>query len=138
MAQWAHVKLEGLPELERSIKKIIDSMSADEVEPIIFGAGEIVTAEVQANVNKIRKVTGNLRSSPVTKMMEKRRHGEPRPTISAIDRKIAPHAHLVEFGARGGQMPAQPFFRPAWDAKRKAALEHIKKELAKSVKGATK
>lgn len=131
-------KIEGMKEFDRAIEKLTKSIGADETEPILFSAAEIVTAEIQSNVNQIPKVTGNLRSSPVTKMMEKRRHGEPRPSIAAIDRKKAPHAHLVEFGARGGQMPAQPFFRPAWDAKRKAALEHIKEELAKSVKGATK
>ena len=29
----------------------------------------------------------------------------------AMDYRKAPHAHLVEYGARGGAMPANPFFR---------------------------
>lgn len=31
-------------------------------------------------------------------------------TLVAANHRKAPHAHLVEFGARGGQMPANPFF----------------------------
>lgn len=46
-----------------------------------------------------------------------------------VDYKIAPHAHLVEYGARGGQMPAQPFMRPAIDTKQADAAKLVDADL---------
>lgn len=46
---------------------------------------------------------------------------------------IAPHAHLVEFGARGGQMPAHPFIRPAIEAKKSEALAAISADITKRI-----
>lgn len=46
-----------------------------------------------------------------------------------VDYGIAPHAHLVEFGARGGEMPAHPFIRPAVDAKQNEVLRAIEADL---------
>ena len=131
-----NVKIEGMAELDRKMKKLADKVGADTTEKILFSAAELVTAEVQTRVNGIPKVTGNLSRSPVTKMIGRQKAGEPRPSISAIDRKVAPHAGLVEFGT--SRMSARPYFRPAWDGKRGAALEHIKKELAKAVREGTR
>jgi len=129
-------KIEGIREFDRAVEKLIKSVGPDNTEPILFDAAELVTAQVRQNVNRIPKVTGRLSRSPVTKMMPRRRHNEPRPSIAAIDRKIAPHAGLIEFGT--SKMAARPYFRPAWDAKRKDALEHIKSQLARNVKGAAR
>lgn len=46
-----------------------------------------------------------------------------------VDYHIAPHGHLVEYGARGGQMPAQPFMRPAILNKQGQALLLIDTDL---------
>lgn len=127
-------KLEGMPKLDRKLKKIVDQVGAEKVEPIIYEAASQVTSEVQQNVNAINQVSGNLRRSPVTRMMDRRRADQPRPSIAAIDRRKAPHAHLVEFGARGGQMPAQPFFRPGWDRGRPKAQYHIRRGLENLVR----
>jgi len=51
-----------------------------------------------------------------------------------VDYRIAPHAHLVEFGARGGEMPAQPFMRPAVEAKKNEVASAIEKDLLKRIK----
>ena len=54
------------------------------------------------------------------------------------DAVTAPHAHLVEFGTAPryqengkyvGQMPANPFFRNAWDATKHQALQIFIKEM---------
>jgi len=125
------VKIEGLKELNRAIEKLSKAVGADAVEPIIKGAADIITAKVQENVNAIPAVTGNLRKSPVTKMMPNRYGDQPRPSIAAIDRKVAPHAHLLERGT--SKMSPRPFFRPAWDAGKGPALQHIKEGLKKAV-----
>lgn len=59
-----------------------------------------------------RGPTGNLRRG-VEDGTFKKRPGKPPMSFVRVSRRIAPHAHLVEFGARGGQMPANPFFRRA-------------------------
>lgn len=50
-----------------------------------------------------------------------------------VDYHIAPHAHLVEYGARGGQMPAKPFMRPAIQSKQAEALRLIDTDLQQRI-----
>ena len=59
----------------------------------------------------------------------------------------SPHAHLVEFGtgprydpngAYRGVMPADPFFRGAWDSKKKTALGLLQQELWRALEKAAK
>lgn len=50
-----------------------------------------------------------------------------------VDYGIAPHAHLVEFGARGGAMPAHPFMRPAIDSKQAEAAKAMEDDLLKRI-----
>ena len=57
----------------------------------------------------------------------------PPAAFCAIDYSIAPHAHLVEFGARGGKMPATPFFRPAIDTTKNEVANEIKTGLRKAI-----
>ena len=137
-------RIDGIPEFRAAIERVKKSLGNDKLEPIIKGAADIITKQVRVNVNAINKVSGRLRASPKTKMLKGMfGNRNPRPSISAIERSPykksgAPHAHLVERGAKGGTIPAQPFFRPAWDMKRGEALKHIETESAKSVKGAVR
>lgn len=136
MARRGEFELEGVVELDRKLQALAKSVGPDAVEPVIFEGAEMVTAEVQTNVNAIRKVTGNLRRSPVTRMMDRREGGNPRPSISAIDRAIAPHAHFVETGS--GRGPQQPFFRPAWDTTRPRVKKYIADGLKRLVEEAAR
>jgi len=77
---------------------------------------------------------GNLKRSIVSKVNKVA--GQFNGTGSAyvgVDYSIAPHAHLVEFGARGGQMPAHPFMRPAIDAKQAEAARLIDADLQQRI-----
>ena len=125
-------QIEGTEEFNRKMLRLAKNLGDDQVAPVTHEAAKMVTAQVQANVNAINKVTGNLRASPVTRQMSRTT------SIAAIDRRIAPHAHLVEKGAKGGTIPAQPFFRPAWDATKGAAKAHIANGIKKLVEGAVK
>jgi len=156
------VRVEGMEKLEQKLKKLLRKMGPDEIEPVLFDAAAIVTEQVQANVNRINRVSGRLSRSPVTKQLELRQGENPRPAISAIERnwrlaKGAPHAHLVERGTTGprtikkksvlrsktGQffgkvvapMSAQPFFKPAWQVTKGRALDYVKRKLARQVEG---
>ena len=95
-----------------------------------------------------------MRSSPMDQLGTSRRsHSETQagetslPQIAAVDRKKAPHAHLVEFGTSTrrvkvkrvlydkktgkffgtlvGEMPAKPFVRQSLQAKEGEAVAHV-------------
>ena len=73
--------------------------------------------------------TGNLKKSVVSKKMS--RDGI---WITAIDRMKAPHAHLIEFGARGGSMPANPFFRRTFELYKEYAIRILQDPIKKSIR----
>lgn len=127
------VKVTGIEDAERAIGRIIKSVHPDQVEPVLVDSAEIMTRQVQQNVNAIPPVTGNLARAPVTKQLPARWHGEPRPAIAAMDRRIAPHAWLVEFYNHGG---TRPYFRPAILATRGAAMSNLMQALKSAIEGA--
>ncbi len=138
-----NIKLEGINELNQAIKDISKKLGPDKIEPILMSGAKIISAAARQKV--LVGETGKLKKSIVTKKLK--RYGKnPAPYISAVDRKKAPHAHLVEsgtgprYGKKGkksyrgkyfGIMPAKPFFRPAVDENKdkviKVVLNKIKK-----------
>lgn len=105
-------KVEGLKELNRNLDKLAK-----------VGGSENVKRGVQSIAEEMRDriiqraplgPTGNLKRSIVAKPFQKKGRGL---SFVAVDRKIAPHAGLVEFG-HGGPRPAppHPFFRPVIDS----------------------
>jgi len=75
-------------------------------------------------------LTGLLKSSMVARLMDKRGNN-PRVAVAAVDRKKAPHAHLVEFGT--SRAPAHPYFRPAVESKMGSMAKSLKEDLKKGV-----
>jgi len=106
------VKVEGQDMLIKNIDGLDKSVIRDIQKALTSGA-DIVTERTKANIrSNFKKKTGRLESSPVTRQMPQKL-GWALVSISAIDRKKAPHAHLHEFGT--SKMPARPFQRPAFD-----------------------
>lgn len=132
------LKIEGFDELEKELKKLAEKVNYNESEQIVYQAAEtIITPTIQSNAPV--GPSGNLKDAIVTKKM-------PRSTtpvaISAIDRKKAPHAHLVENGSGPrydddgrylGEMPPNPFFRKSVDQSMSSAYKYIEDELKKRV-----
>lgn len=84
--------------------------------------------------------TGNLKRGQVAKTYMYQIPDSPA-AFAAIDYRIAPHAHLLEFGhlARdGGHVPAVPFFRPAVDAVRNTIFMNMKREMQTMIMQAAK
>lgn len=117
---------EGMQRLESQIKKMVDAVGYDKVEDVLFDKAEQVRDAIQARTPV--GPTGRLKRSPVAKRMPK---GQYPMVIAGIDRKVAPHAHLVEFGTV--HMAAQPFMRPAWDGLRDKLEEEIGEELGGAI-----
>lgn len=130
------VFLEGAEELHRDLQRLADRLLPEEVEPILWKGANIITKEVKRNIaGQFKRHTGNLLRSARTKKLKAYRN-EPAPYLAAIDRRVAPHAHLHEFGTV--KMPARPFFRPAVDAKKEEVLTEIERGLLARLDGVLK
>ena len=127
------ISLEGAEEIMRDLRRLADCLPPEELEPIHRKAAGIITKDVKSRINsQFKKHTGNLARSPKTKKLKADRN-EAAPYISAIDRKVAPHAHLHELGTV--KMPAKPFFRPAVDEKGEEAIKEIESGILAKLDG---
>lgn len=145
------VKIEGLRELEESLKQLTKATGRATMrralikaaQPIVDHARRLApvdTGHLKTNIiasARIRNTVGHaeysqtLRSGgskaeAVTALRSARRAANGGNTFAEIGVGPAvptPYAHLVEFGTV--KMPAQPFLRPAWDAEKDGALHTI-------------
>ena len=126
-------KIEGLEQLDKKFQKMAKNVGAEKVEPLLFASAKIVTEAQRARAPQ--GPTGNLKRAHVTKQLPARGR-QIGAAIAAIDRRIAPHAGLVEFGT--SKMPAKPYFRSGWDATRGKAKQIIEQGLKNLVEGGAK
>ncbi len=135
-------ELQGMEQLNRNLEKVIKSLSPEEIEPILLASAKQVADDARSNAPL--GPTGNLKRGIVAKTL-RRIGNEPAPSIAAIDFRIAPHAHLIEFGTverhqksgkSTGVSPAHPFFRPAWDKNRGHIEEDIRAKVKAQIEGA--
>lgn len=110
----------GLDELRAAVKQVMGAMSDKELQPIMLEGAKVIRTAVKRKVR--RGPTGRLKRAVKAKRSKLRKHNPS--AFCAIDRKKAPHAHLVEDGhllvlggklGEGGvvvgQVPPHPFFR---------------------------
>ena len=97
----------GLPELLKQFGRLRKAGGSPKLHGSVIRAARLVAERVRAEAP--RGPTGNLKRS-IQWGGFKRRAGRPVAAFVRVNRKIAPHAHLVHFGARGGRMPSNPFF----------------------------
>ena len=137
-----NVEVTGMEKIEENIGKIAQKMEPDVVEGVLLTHANILQQAVITNAPL--GPTGNLKRGIVSKVMQ-RRGNKYAPALVAIDYRIAPHAHLVEFGhiiertRRGksfGIVPPHPFFRPAWDSQRESMKVAIEEEIKSNIEGA--
>lgn len=138
------IKIEGLDQLNAQFEQLANSVSPDKLEPTFERGANIFADEMRRLAPE--GPTRNLRRSIKVKKL-KRTGDNPAPFITAVDRKIAPHAHLVEWGTSDrhhksgksvGVMPRKPFFRPAVDAKSNQVNDMIEADLGRLIDGAVK
>jgi len=140
----ATTKLEGMEKLSRKMFEM-DELLRNVGRETAKEQGEMLADRIRANIPT--GPTGNLRRSVVVKTMP-----GGWPVIVGIDRRIAPHAHLVEYGTSDrrypkskalaigdekrawvGPMPAKPFFRPALDGSRDKVLSNMESDIKKAI-----
>lgn|SRR6056297_2104576 len=132
MANKVNIKIEGLKELEKDFKRLTKGFKPAEVQKAAVDSAEIIRADAERRAPL--GPTGNLKKSNIVKTLDRNKK---RPSaIAAVDRKVAPHAHLLEFGT--SKMAANPFFRPAVESQGNRAAENFRTGLEKLVKKAVK
>lgn len=123
---------------------VIGATAIAAVRPAAQAGAQVLYDEVQLNVGRIGKVTGNLAAS-IYQVFSK---DNSTPTLSTYhiswNARKAPHGHLVEYGhlmthkayigsdgkwytskvpIEPKHVGARPFLRPAFDAKQQVALQ---------------
>jgi HK97 gp10 family phage protein len=129
MSRTTAVRIEGLDALTAQLQELAKSVGPEKAEPVLQGAADIIAWRVRQLAPQ--GPTGHLKEAVITKVLERRGPG-PAPAIAAVDRKIAPHADLVERGhalvRKGeviGNVPAHPFFRPGVDEMAAEATQYV-------------
>lgn len=130
-------KIEGLRELQTALRQLPDSTSKNVIRRVLRKAGEPIA---EAARQRVPVGFGDLkRSIGVSTKLSRRQKGKhkkggPNDIEVFVGTGSHPQAHMQEFGTR--KHPAQPYMRPAWDSKKKAALEGIKVDLWTEIKKA--
>lgn len=117
-------KFEGVGLFNSKCGKLKNSVSGPAMEKASLEKAKVITEDARSRAPL--GPTGNLKRSLVAKLLDKR-GDNPRVAIAAVDRKIAPHSGLVEWGT--SKMAARPYFRPAVDAHKEGIASNIKKRI---------
>ena len=124
------IKVEGVKELKLALDKLGEEIK-DKLQPALHKGAEIVAQKATSNIERnTEPKTGRLSRSMVVKDMPYK-DSMPLISIAAVDRKIVPHAHLIEFGTT--KMSARPFLRPALQSSQKEVEELIENTIEEVV-----
>jgi HK97 gp10 family phage protein len=122
-----------MKELERQLKDLQKQLGPDKVEPVLYEAAQDLAEAMKV---KVPKHTETLRNAITAKKLK--RYENNAAAGAGVDRKKAPHAHLVEYGTGEryhksgksvGVMPAKPFVRPAWDTNKDRIVRKVVDDL---------
>ena len=121
------IKIEGIRETKIALDKVNKDVIAELRGGCNKGAGMFAQKAVELAPRGPGKPSkgyygGRLKSAMVHREMPYNDYS-PIVSIAAVDRKIAPHAHLVEFGT--SKAKAHPYFRPAFNAMKERVKQVI-------------
>jgi len=122
----ATFKIEGINLALNKFGRLENAVSGSATEKDSLEKAKVIAEDARSRAPL--GPTGNLKRSLIAKLLDKR-GDNPQVAIAAVDRKIAPHAHLVEFGT--SRMSARPFFRPAVEEHKEGIVNNIKKRIGK-------
>jgi HK97 gp10 family phage protein len=125
------IKIDGVKEIVADLDRL-DKEIIDNVQSTLNGGAKKIADRARQKAPK--GPTGNLKRSIGSKPMPINLAKFPLVAVAVVDRKIAPHAHLVEYGARGGNMPAHPFLRPAFDSLKASIEKSIESVVSKLIR----
>jgi len=119
------ITLQGVGELKKKFGEMIAIIDDRKTENELLKSANILKNDIKRRAPK--GPTGNLKRSIVARIFKRKITNQPAAFV-AVDYRIAPHAHLVEYG-HGGPHPASahPFFRSAIDALKNKIVDIIEK-----------
>lgn len=145
-------EIQGAKELDRMLSELPKAMSKAVLRKALVSAGEPIRAEAETMAPRGR--TGKLKKSIVVstrlRSSQKKDHRRDRTAVEVFVGSTAPCAHLVEFGTGDrslrtpgpapvggnvlmvkstGRMQPKPFLRPAWEMRKKEALQVLSREI---------
>lgn len=140
------VQIHGLVELERALLQLPEEVAGKALQTAVNAGGRVIRDEVmvRAPVGTVEHWIGrkskNKRAQPgnLRKLIRSRRMRESRysATVAITWSGNAFYGKFKEFGTY--KMKAEPFLRPAADAKGQAAVDVIKDRLARRINAAAK
>ncbi|MBU1567719.1 MAG: HK97 gp10 family phage protein [Proteobacteria bacterium] len=99
-----------------------------------FSAGIAADIFAEEARSRVKVKTGKLKGAIVSRINKTQaQFGEKGSAYVGVDYKKAPHGHLVEYGARGGKMPAQPYIRPSIDVKQGEAIAAVEADISRRI-----
>jgi len=138
------VEIQGKEAFEKTLLALAKALPNDKVEPVMMEGAKVVAAAARGKAP--RGPSGNLKKGVKAKFL-RQISSYPRSAAAAVDRKIARHAHIIEYGTKPryqksgrytGIGPAMPFFRPAVDANKGRIQHDIITKIGNMIDGAMK
>ncbi len=121
-------KIEGVEELQAELSKIVNEVTGKEMKDVYVKAAIVVRDEARRFAPE---VTGALRRGIFAARGDENKSS----ALVGVNYKIAPHAHLVEFGHAGPHpAPPHPYMRPAVENKKEAVKQIMTDGLGAIVK----
>jgi len=119
------VKIEGINELEKLLKKIESSLREETMEKALLAAAEPIRA---AASEKAPHRTGKLKENIISEINEKEKM-----TVDVGPNRDGFYGQFIEFGT--SKMSAKPFLRPAFDGKKGTAQKIFETTIRALVEG---
>ena len=100
------LRIEGIEEIENNLDRVLNATTGKAMKEVMMQAA-LVARNIVRDLAPLGK-TGNLKKAAFAAF------GDPsKPNVLVgMNYKIAPHAHLVEFGHAGKAAGPHPYFRP--------------------------
>lgn len=138
----ARVRVEGLRELEQSLRELPKAVARNALRRVLIKRAQPMAETMRALVpdDPATPETKDLKGSIGVGTKLSKRQAKLHRRENRDDKQFAevfvgagpkPHAHLQEFGTVNHG--PQPFVRPAWDQHKDSILEGIKDDLAKEI-----
>jgi HK97 gp10 family phage protein len=118
------IETKGFDGLYRRLKNTVTALNHDSLEDKMLGRAEELKDKIKSAAPQ--GPTGNLKRSIVAKKFRNKIKNSPAVFV-AIDRVIAPHAHLVEFGTKF--MSPRPFWRNTIDANSRGLMNKLRRTI---------
>ena len=139
-----NIEIQGKEAFEKTLLALAKALPNDKVEPLMLEGAKVVAAAAKAKAP--RGPSGHLKKAVKAKML-RQISNYPRSAAATVDRKIAPHAYIVEYGTKPryqksgrytGIGPAIPFFRPAVDTNKGRIQDEVITKLGNLIDSAMK